>query len=201
VFLSRFFESQRLETGFYVDVGAHHPTRYSNTFLCYQRGWRGVNVEPTPGSKKMFDDARPGDLNIECAVGKRETLVFHIFNEGALNTFSERKAEEVCGNPQYKITDRLAMGKIPLHDLLDEYLPAGKHIDILNIDAEDLDLEVAESNDWAKYRPTVVLLENHYRKGEVGRAPILDFMAERNYRPAFRTVNTEFFVNREEIKG
>ena len=30
--------------GFYVDVGAHHPVRFSNTFLFYKRGWRGINI-------------------------------------------------------------------------------------------------------------------------------------------------------------
>ena len=80
--------------------------------------------------------------------------------------------------------------------VLDIYLAPGKGIDFLNIDAEDVDLEVAESNDWEKYRPTVVLIENHEHKGEAGRAPIRDFMAAQDYRFAFRTVNTDFYVNR-----
>ncbi len=30
--------------GFYVDVGAHHPERFSNTLIFYNRGWRGINI-------------------------------------------------------------------------------------------------------------------------------------------------------------
>jgi len=193
--LNRFFGSQ--ETGFYVDVGAHHPTRFSNTFIFYLRGWRGINVEPTPGSKKVFGDIRPEDLTIECAIGRPETLLFHVFNEGALNTFSAQKAEEICKNPNYAIINRIPIEKIPLATVLDTHVPIEKTISFLNIDAEDVDLEVAESNDWNKYRPNVVLIENHERKGEVGRAPIRDFMAGQNYRLAFRTVNTDFFVKRD----
>ncbi len=61
--LQRFFETK--ENGFYIDVGAHNPTRFSNTFIFYLKGWRGINIEPTPGSKTAFDSVRPKDLNIE----------------------------------------------------------------------------------------------------------------------------------------
>src|SRR5215510_10661697 len=50
--LARLFEGQR--RGFYVDVGAHHPRRFSNTFLLYRRGWRGLNIDAAPGSMRLF---------------------------------------------------------------------------------------------------------------------------------------------------
>ena len=31
--------------GFYLDIGAHHPTRFSVTRHLYQAGWTGVNVD------------------------------------------------------------------------------------------------------------------------------------------------------------
>ena len=46
--LRRIFGDKRL--GFYVDVGAHDPRRFSNTYYFYKRGWRGINIEPRPGS-------------------------------------------------------------------------------------------------------------------------------------------------------
>ena len=51
--------------GFYVDVGAHDPAKYSNTKLFYDAGWRGLNVDPRPGMKAAFDAARPRDVNVE----------------------------------------------------------------------------------------------------------------------------------------
>src|SRR5690242_3324544 len=44
--------------GFYVDIGAHHPKRFSNTYLFYQRGWRGINVDAMPGSMVRFKRVR-----------------------------------------------------------------------------------------------------------------------------------------------
>src|SRR5580658_8816405 len=64
--LASFFEGKK--NGFYVDVGAHHPKRFSNTHHFYIRGWRGINVDATPGSMKLFRRTRPDDINIEAAV-------------------------------------------------------------------------------------------------------------------------------------
>ena len=35
----------KTQKGFYVDVGCHHPRRYSNTALLYNKGWHGVNID------------------------------------------------------------------------------------------------------------------------------------------------------------
>src|SRR3954469_4320493 len=64
--LARMFEHQ--SEGFYVDVGAHHPQRFSNTHLLHQRGWRGINIDATPGSMAAFRRARPHDVNLEIAI-------------------------------------------------------------------------------------------------------------------------------------
>lgn len=34
--------------GRYLDIGAYHPTTFSNTRALYERGWSGVMVEPSP---------------------------------------------------------------------------------------------------------------------------------------------------------
>ncbi len=44
--MRRIFE--KLRTGFYVDVGAHHPMLYSNTYYFYKQGWSGINIDAMP---------------------------------------------------------------------------------------------------------------------------------------------------------
>lgn len=44
--LRRIFEKQAF--GFYVDVGAHHPKRFLNTYVFYKSGWRGINIHAMP---------------------------------------------------------------------------------------------------------------------------------------------------------
>jgi hypothetical protein len=80
--------------GFYVDIGAHHPQRFSNTYVFYLKGWRGINVDPMPGSKQRFDILRDRDTNLEVGVSDvREELIYYSFKEPALNTFDPGVAE------------------------------------------------------------------------------------------------------------
>src|SRR5436309_16100262 len=65
--LRRIFETQA--KGIYVDVGAHHPFRFSNTCLLHKRGWRGINIDAMPGSMTLFERFRPLDVNLELGVG------------------------------------------------------------------------------------------------------------------------------------
>ena len=39
----------------FIDVGAHHPKRFSNTYLLYRKGWKGINIDALPGSMKLFN--------------------------------------------------------------------------------------------------------------------------------------------------
>ena len=74
--------------GVYVDVGAHHPKRYSNTYLLYKRGWRGVNIDANPHTIKLFTTARPRDTNVCVGVGASEgELSYYAFSDPAVNTF------------------------------------------------------------------------------------------------------------------
>jgi hypothetical protein len=83
------------KSGFYVDVGAHHPVRFSNTYFFYLRNWHGINIDPLPGSMALFNRDRPRDINLELAIASEEqTLNYYMCNEPALNTFSPTLATE-----------------------------------------------------------------------------------------------------------
>jgi len=75
--LERFFEG--MNTGFYVDVGAFHPKRFSNTYIFYKKGWHGINIDARPGSMKLFNFVRPRDINLEIPISnekKRANLLY-----------------------------------------------------------------------------------------------------------------------------
>ena len=61
-------------TGYYVDVGAHHPFAISNTAYLWARGWKGVNVDASAEAIRRFQSIRPDDLNICAAVIPTEQL-------------------------------------------------------------------------------------------------------------------------------
>ncbi len=55
--LYRFFDGK--QNGFYVDVGAHHPFRFSNTYRFYRMGWHGINIDASPSTSTLKDLTRP----------------------------------------------------------------------------------------------------------------------------------------------
>lgn len=158
--LSRYFQDVR--DGYYVDVGAHHPKRLSNTFLFYKMGWRGINIDAMPGSMVAFNTYRARDINLEVGVSeKQDTLAYFIFNEPALNTFSREQALTWSKKEPYKIKKEVIVKTLPLRQILETHLPKGQKISFLSIDVEGLDLIVIESNDWEMFRPEIVIVEDH----------------------------------------
>jgi FkbM family methyltransferase len=157
--LRRLFEGQI--QGFYVDVGAHHPRRFSNTHLFYTMGWRGINIDALPGTIQRFRKARPRDVSLEKAVSDRkEVATFYVFSEPALSGLSEPLSRKRDNDGDYQITTQSQVTTEPLREILEKYLPPGQRIDFLSVDVEGYDLRVLKSNDWAKFRPRVVLVES-----------------------------------------
>ncbi|MEA5463494.1 FkbM family methyltransferase [Leptothoe sp. PORK10 BA2] len=85
--LHRIFEGKK--KGFYIDVGAYHPQRFSNTYLFYLSGWKGINIDASPENIKRFTNLRPRDINLSIAISDTcQELTFYTYKESALNTFS-----------------------------------------------------------------------------------------------------------------
>lgn len=182
------------QAGFYVDVGAHDPMRFSNTYLFYRRGWRGVNIDATPGSMRLFNKHRPGDINIEMGIGSTATSIpFYMFNESALNSFDEDLSQGRNTGP-FKITEIVDVRVSPLRDTLLPYLPETTAPSFLNVDVEGRDLDVLMSNDWSTFRPTYVLAEClGTTMEEAMRGPVSELMSSVGYNFIAKSANTAFF--------
>lgn len=195
--LYRIFAALEVNNGFYVDVGAHHPFRFSNTYFFYQRGWRGINIEARPGSMRLFDLYRSEDINLEIGISDREELLtYYLFNESALNGFSPTVSAERDGKGEYRIIDHKQIPTKTLAGVLDAYLPTGTNIDFLSIDVEGMDFQVLQSNDWNRYRPRVVLVEDLDLKFLDASldSPVVNYLRSHGYRLFAKTFYTLFFL-------
>ena len=93
-----FFRRTSFPQGLYVDIGAYSPKRHSNTYAFYRRGWRGINVDPTPGTMRGFRLVRPGDVNVELGVSSRTgRMTFFCWDHPCVvNTLSKANASRLA---------------------------------------------------------------------------------------------------------
>ena len=191
--LNRIFQSKA--RGFFVDIGAHHPRRFSNTFFFYKRGWSGINVEPNPDLIRVFKAERKRDINLQCGVAEKEgVLRYYSFDEPALNTFDNSLVQWRLENTPYKVVSQTDVAVLRLDGILSSNLPTGIQIDFLSVDVEGLDFSVLKSNSWSLFRPSYVLTEvlaSNLEEASVN--PVCLFMREQGYRLFAKTYNTFIF--------
>jgi FkbM family methyltransferase len=144
----------------YLDVGAHHPTQFSNTYLFYKRGFQGVLVEPDPELMASIKTARPRDVCIEAGVGVKAaaTAQFFVMSTRTLNTFSEEEAKRYEAMGTQRIEKVLPVALVTLDDILADRF-GSKEPTLVSIDIEGLDFEVLSTLNLNKYRPPIVCIE------------------------------------------
>lgn len=198
--LARIFEAK--QNGFYIDIGAHHPFRFSNTYLFYLKGWHGINIEANPDAVPLFKKFRPLDTNLNIAIGtaNNQSLEYFKFQEPALNSFDAELSKNRI-SLGWKLKEKIKLPIQSLGTVLDNYLPKDQKIDFMSIDVEGLDLDVLKSNFWEKYQPDFILIE-------CLNSEILDeneiystLTKVWGYRFFAKTVNTFFFkkINNEKV--
>ncbi len=181
----------RKSEGVYVDVGANDPFYNSNTQRFYSRGWRGINIEPGLAEFKKFEKYREFDINLNMAVsGELGKLTFYqIGNDSSLSTLDHPTAVKMADTYKLELTSS-TVDVMPVEKILDQYL-GGRHIDFMSVDAEGHDLAVLMSNNWNKYRPTLVMVESN-----IGSREIIMFMEQHSYLYIFSNHVNALFVDK-----
>lgn len=147
--------------GFYIDIGANHPTRDSVTRSLYERGWRGINIEPVLYYHEALCAERPDDVNLCVAVGDEENeLVFFEQPETGLSTLNveiaERQKAEGISFIQRTVKTRT------LTSICEEHLRPEKPLQFLKIDVEGFEEQVLRGMDFQRWRPWVILIESAF---------------------------------------
>lgn len=191
--LDRYFGEKK--SGFYVDIGANHPYIYSNTYKFYLKGWRGINVDANPGTKRLFDSLRPKDINIQTGVSLIPgELDFYMFENNVFNTFDKQTAEGHCKEFSISVKEITKVQTMALTEILNTHLPLSQKIDFMSIDVEGLDMEVLRSNDWQKYKPEVLVVECVYADYEdIQNMETVIYLKQLGYSFFAKTFSSFFF--------
>lgn len=189
--------------GFFIDIGALHPLRFSNTQFFYDRGWKGINIDATPGSMIEFNKRRPLDINIEAGItDKNDELFYYMFKEPALNSFNEEMAKINIENG-WELLEKRKIKTYSINEILDKYLPADQKIDFINIDTEGHELEILKSFNFEKYAPNFFLIED-LKFGEDSTeyqfSDIYKLLKTNGYKPIARPNITVIWKKQKEEK-
>jgi FkbM family methyltransferase len=148
---------KHIDQGFYIDVGANDPNQDSVTKAFYERGWRGINVEPVPQWFERLEKARPRDTNLQLALGAEpsEIMLYEIPDTG-LSTVEKRFAERHEAERGYQ--SRELRAKVDTLTSVCERVHL-EPIHFLKIDVEGAEKAVLQGTDFGKIRPWIILIE------------------------------------------
>ena len=164
--------------GFYVDVGCFHPKKYSNTYMLYKRGWRGVNIDMEEDKINTFKIARPGDFNYLGAISDKieNVKIFRNQKFGVSSTINNNVINE------NDIIDENHIETTTLNKVLELSPFKNKEIDLLNIDTEGNDFKVLKSLDFKIYNPKIVIIETHLKNiHEITLSEPYKYLIDKNY--------------------
>ncbi|MBV9555957.1 MAG: FkbM family methyltransferase [Pseudolabrys sp.] len=171
---------------FFVEVGANEPQVRSQTFHLEQAGWNGILIEPQPDLAEKLQAARRSKVfAVACSSPDNagQKLPFHV--AGPLSSLNrERMAPGAA--PE-------AVVDVPVRTL-DSVLEEGgapANFGFLSIDVEGHELEVLSGFDFARWRPRLILLEDH-----VGALCKHRFLQASGYRLIRRYENNGWYVPR-----
>jgi FkbM family methyltransferase len=146
-----------VERGFYIDVGAMDPLVDSVTKAFYERGWRGINIEPVRHWFERLEADRPEDINLNVAISDKNgfSQIFDLPETG-LSTYNKDLAKDHL--IKHGFQSKAVM--VPTMTL-DEVIKKASHQEIhfLKIDVEGAEKKVLASINLKISHPWIILVE------------------------------------------
>ncbi len=166
--------------GLFIDVGAYHPFKLSNTKLLSSLGWRGVNIDCDPEKVKRFETLRPDDYNVCAAVSDAaKEMVWLDYREGTTDRLVARGERNLISAQGEKPLSKTRVKTMTLTEILDASPYREKHFHYLNIDCEGYDLAVLQGLDFQRYAPDLITIE---ALSDTAHAKLTRFLEPRGYR-------------------
>jgi FkbM family methyltransferase len=164
-------------SGSYVDIGAGTPIWGSNTYFFYKKGWRGITVDPIGFNINLHKIIRPRDLQYRALVSSKIRMIqFNELIPWELSTTNAKIASSRVKNGAI-IYRKQKISTISLSQIYDAN-PI-KRPAILSIDVEGAEMEVLLSNNWKKYNPDLICIEE--LNNPIDESKIRDSLRKNNY--------------------
>ncbi len=192
-----FFTARQIDKPSYIDIGAYHPYKISNTALFYEKGARGISIEPNPDGFEKFVKYRPEDTNLNIGIGNEEsTLSYYSMDSPTLNTFSEEEAKRYEEQGSARIEKVIEVQVKTLTSILEKY-NNGMFPDFLSLDVEGWDYQILDSLKQFQTTPKLICVETYsYTEGYIYKEKFDNLMKELGYTIyGTTTINTIYVKN------
>jgi len=186
---------KNVEKGFYVDVGAHDPESGSVTKLFYDRGWKGINIEPCEIPFKSLISARINDINLQMCAGDTEgQITLYDVMPSGLATIKKEQADEYKKNGH--IVNEYIVPIVKLNSILKSY--GIKELHFLKIDVEGAERQVLNGINFKNFRPWIVVIEATHPNSQIeSHHEWEDILLESGYTYAYFDGLNRFYVSDE----
>jgi len=141
------FYSDYSEDGVFVDIGAGHPTKLSNSYHFERNGWDGICIDADSRRIKELMDKRDCEV-IDAVITKDRREVFFYQHPEQPDISRINVKDNGIGHKRKSIR---------IEDILEDF--GIKKIDLLSIDVEGFELEALESFELEKHKPEVIIVE------------------------------------------
>ena len=175
------------QSGFFVEVGANHPSEGSQTWHLEQAGWTGVLVEPQPDLAALLAARRKAKVfAVACTEPAKAGGPLPLHVDGVRSALDPDRMA-----PGAQVSSVILVPTRTLNDILRE-AEARVPIDLVSIDVEGHEIEVLRGFDFKHWRPRLILVEDHVSSLRTHR-----FLTGRHYRLVRRLGNNGWYVPAE----
>ena len=191
LFIFNYMKKKKIVNGTYVDLGAFHPIKYSNTCLLFNNGWSGLNIDLNQTAIDYFNIVRPKDNNICCAISNKEEKIKVFINSifSPINTINKKHAKKFNFASKNELSYTVKAKKFNSI--------CKKKFDFLDIDIEGSDFMVLKSINLKYFKPKLICIEildiNYLIK-------IKKYLIKLNYFFIKRKTSSFFFEHRKIFK-
>ena len=182
-----------VESGYYIDIGAQDPVNDSVSLYFYERGWRGLHVEPVPHYAELLRQSRPEDIVLQAAVGgDAATLRFFEFPDTGISTAIPTIADQ--HKERGFAVNEIVVPCISLQSVFDAV--GGREVHWLKIDVEGFEKSVLSSWGDSLCRPWIVVVESTMPLTRIEVHEQWEYLlAELGYKPVYFDGLNRFYVS------
>lgn len=178
--------------GTYIDIGAGHPIRGSNTYALYRNGWSGILIDPILTNVESARRYRPRDRSfcVLCGLDEEATW-FWEYETYEFSTCEESRVRQLAEEGVHPFR-KYEVKSISLRSLGMKATPLEKVI--LSIDVEGAEMTVLTHNDWTSFLPPIIIAEE-YTPPWLGLSEIRSLLEAKGYELSDRVGLSSIYIH------